>query len=119
MCELGKQDQMLKSSGICHLSNSRTRGVAMRPSMRCSGERSKEINTKIGQRYLTPVALEDPRVGPIIAAAGDVMIGLTPQAWRSVVYLKRADKSSAPHRRNQRAINCQALTAITKSTEPQ
>jgi hypothetical protein len=83
MCELGKQDQMLKSSGICHLSNSRTRGVAMRPSMRCSGERSKEINTKIGQRYLTPVALEDPRVGPVFATVGDVTIGHTPHAWRS------------------------------------
>ena len=47
------------------------------------GERSKEINTKIGQRYLTPVALEDPRVGPVFAAAGDVTIGLTPHAWRS------------------------------------
>ena len=47
------------------------------------GERSKEINTKIGQRYLTQVALEDPRVGPVFAAAGDVTIGLTPHTWRS------------------------------------
>jgi hypothetical protein len=31
MCELGKPDLMLKSSGTCHLSNSRTRGVAPRP----------------------------------------------------------------------------------------
>jgi PPOX class probable F420-dependent enzyme len=47
------------------------------------GERSKEINMTVGQRYLTQAALEDPRVGPVFAAAGDVTIGLTPQAWRS------------------------------------
>lgn len=47
------------------------------------GERSQEINTKIGQRYLTRVALEDPRVGPIFAAAGEVTIGVTPHTWRS------------------------------------
>lgn len=47
------------------------------------GGRSKEINTKIGQRYLTKVALEDPRVGPVFAASGEVTIGLTPHSWRS------------------------------------
>ncbi len=36
------------------------------------GERSKEINMKIGQRYLTKVGLEDPRVGPVFAASGEV-----------------------------------------------
>jgi hypothetical protein len=37
----------------------------------------------MGQRYLTQAALEDPRVGPVFAAAGNVTIDLTPQAWRS------------------------------------
>jgi hypothetical protein len=31
MCELGTQDLMLKSSGTCHLSNSRRRGNAPNP----------------------------------------------------------------------------------------
>ena len=47
------------------------------------GERSKQINAKIGERYLTKVALEDPRVGPVFAAAGEVTISLTPDSWRS------------------------------------
>jgi hypothetical protein len=47
------------------------------------GERSKEINPRLGQRYLTQAALEDPRVGPVFPAAGGVIIGLTPHAWRS------------------------------------
>ncbi len=47
------------------------------------GERSKEINTKIDKRYLTKVALEDPSVGPVIEAAGDVTIRLTPHSWQS------------------------------------
>jgi PPOX class probable F420-dependent enzyme len=47
------------------------------------GERSKEINAKIQQRYLPKAGLEDPRVGPVFAAAGEVTIGLTPHSWRS------------------------------------
>jgi PPOX class probable F420-dependent enzyme len=47
------------------------------------GERSKEINTKIDKRYLTKAALEDPRVGPVMEAAGDVTISLTPHSWQS------------------------------------
>jgi hypothetical protein len=47
------------------------------------GERSKEISAKILQRYLTKAGLEDPRVGPVFAAAGEVTISLTPQSWRS------------------------------------
>jgi PPOX class probable F420-dependent enzyme len=47
------------------------------------GERSKKINTKIEQRYLTKAGLEDPRVGPVFAAWGEVTIGLTPDTWRS------------------------------------
>jgi PPOX class probable F420-dependent enzyme len=47
------------------------------------GERSKEINAKIAQRYLTKAGLEDPRVGPAMAAAGEVTISLMPDSWRS------------------------------------
>jgi PPOX class probable F420-dependent enzyme len=47
------------------------------------GERSKEVNAKINQRYLTKAALEDPRLGPVFAAAGEVTIGLNPDSWRS------------------------------------
>src|SRR5688572_28597570 len=32
------------------------------------GERSKAINANIQQRYLTTAGLEDPRVGPVLAA---------------------------------------------------
>jgi PPOX class probable F420-dependent enzyme len=55
------------------------------------GERSKAINAKIQQRYLTQAGLEDPRVGPVLAAASEVTIGLTPHAWRSFD-LKRFDE---------------------------
>jgi len=47
------------------------------------GEHSKEINTKILRRYLTPAGLEDPGVGAVFAAADDVTIRLTPREWRS------------------------------------
>jgi PPOX class probable F420-dependent enzyme len=47
------------------------------------GERSKAINAKIQQRYLTTAARQDPRVGPVLAAAAEVTIGVTPHAWRS------------------------------------
>ena len=47
------------------------------------GARSKAINTKIQQRYLTKAGREDPRVGPVLAAASEVTIGLTPHVWRS------------------------------------
>ena len=46
------------------------------------GERSKEINARIPQRYLTKAGLEDPRVGPVFAA-GEVTISLRPHSWRS------------------------------------
>ena len=55
------------------------------------GERSKAINAKILQRYLTTAGLEDPRVGPVFAAGSEVTIGLTPQLWRSFD-LKRFDE---------------------------
>lgn len=47
------------------------------------GERSKEINSRIHQRYLTKAGLEDARVGPVFDAAGEVTICLTPRSWRS------------------------------------
>jgi Pyridoxamine 5'-phosphate oxidase len=47
------------------------------------GERSTEINAKILRRYLTPAALEDPRVGAAFAAGGEATILLRPQSWRS------------------------------------
>jgi PPOX class probable F420-dependent enzyme len=47
------------------------------------GEPSKEINSKIRQRYLTTAGLEDRRVDPVFAAADDVTICLTPKSWRS------------------------------------
>jgi PPOX class probable F420-dependent enzyme len=47
------------------------------------GERSKEISSKIHQRYMTKAALEDPTIGPAMAAAGEVTICLTPRTWRS------------------------------------
>ena len=47
------------------------------------GERSRAINARILQRYLTNAGLEEPRVGPVFAAASEVTIGLTPVAWRS------------------------------------
>ena len=47
------------------------------------GERSRAINAKIQRRYLTTAGLEEPRVGPVLAAASEVTIGLTPRVWRS------------------------------------
>ena len=47
------------------------------------GERSQEINAKILKRYVTKAALEDPRVGPVFAAAGEVTISVTPHSWQS------------------------------------
>ncbi|MGQ0604017.1 MAG: pyridoxamine 5'-phosphate oxidase family protein [Anaerolineales bacterium] len=47
------------------------------------GARSKELNAKIQHRYLTQAGRDDPRVGPIFAAASDVTIGLRPHSWRS------------------------------------
>ena len=48
-----------------------------------SGEKSKEINSKILSRYLTQAALDDPRVGPGFAAAGEATICVTPNSWQS------------------------------------
>ncbi len=47
------------------------------------GDQARELNLKIRRRYLTQAGLEDPRVGPVFAAADDVSIELTPTAWRA------------------------------------
>ena len=47
------------------------------------GERTKEISTKIHQRYMTKTALEDPQIGPAMAAAGETAISLKPESWQS------------------------------------
>lgn len=47
------------------------------------GKQSEEVYKKILQRYITRAGLEDPSVGPVFAAAGEVIISLTPHSWRS------------------------------------
>jgi PPOX class probable F420-dependent enzyme len=48
-----------------------------------AGEESREINARIGRRYLTDEAIETPNVGSVFAAAVDVTICLTPTTWRA------------------------------------
>lgn len=47
------------------------------------GERAGEIYSKILDRYVTKAGLEDPMVGPVFTAAGEVIVALTPHSWRS------------------------------------
>ncbi len=47
------------------------------------GARARELNDAILRRYLTPAAIEDPRIGPVFAAVDDVTIELTPTAWQA------------------------------------
>jgi PPOX class probable F420-dependent enzyme len=47
------------------------------------GDESRRVNSEILERYLTPEALRDPRVGPAFAATDDVTICITPEKWRS------------------------------------
>jgi nitroimidazol reductase NimA-like FMN-containing flavoprotein (pyridoxamine 5'-phosphate oxidase superfamily) len=46
-----------------------------------TGDRSREFNQLIHQRYMSPAAIADPRVGPRLAALDDVTIKLTPASW--------------------------------------
>ena len=46
-------------------------------------DESRQINLEIHKRYLTPEALQDPRIGPTFAAADDVTISIAPVKWRS------------------------------------
>ena len=45
--------------------------------------RSGEINSKILKRYVTQAGLEDPVLGPVFLAAGNVTIRLKPDSWKS------------------------------------
>jgi PPOX class probable F420-dependent enzyme len=47
------------------------------------GEESRKLVRAIQERYLTPEALADPRIGPGFAAADDVTLGIKPVKWRS------------------------------------
>jgi nitroimidazol reductase NimA-like FMN-containing flavoprotein (pyridoxamine 5'-phosphate oxidase superfamily) len=43
-----------------------------------TGDASRKQNSKIHEKYLSPAALADPKVGPIFAAWDDVTIQITP-----------------------------------------
>lgn len=47
------------------------------------GEPSRAINAAILERYLTPEALRDPKVGPVFAAGDDVTLCIRPAGWRA------------------------------------
>ena len=47
------------------------------------GDESRRINAAIHERYLTPEAFADPRVGPAFAAVDDVTLCIRPGKWRS------------------------------------
>lgn len=49
-----------------------------------TGESSHKYNAEIHQKYLSPAALADPKVGPVFAAWDDIAVRLTPAtviAW--------------------------------------
>lgn len=48
-----------------------------------SGEKSQDINLKVVKRYITETGLEDPVVGPVFSAAGEVTVSLKPDSWQS------------------------------------
>ena len=47
------------------------------------GEQSQKINHSIVERYLTPEAIADPRIGPAFAAVDDCTLRIHPTTWRS------------------------------------
>ena len=47
------------------------------------GADAQAINARIRQRYLTADAIGDARIEPVLAAADDVTLRLTPARWRS------------------------------------
>lgn len=47
------------------------------------GDESRTINAAILERYLTPEALQDARVGPVFAAGDDITLCIRPVTWRS------------------------------------
>ena len=50
---------------------------------RLNGEEARSVYVRIRQRYLTPQAIGDARIEPVLSAAEDVSIRLTPTCWRS------------------------------------
>ena len=53
------------------------------PASMLRGEESRKINAAIVERYLTPEAIADPRIGPAFAAVDDVTLRIRPTKWRS------------------------------------
>ena len=47
------------------------------------GDDSRRIVAAIHERYLTPAALKDPKIGPIFAGGDDVTLCIRPANWRS------------------------------------
>jgi general stress protein 26 len=45
-----------------------------------NGDASKRMNAKIYDKYLSPAAIADPKVGPVFAAWDDVTIEITPSS---------------------------------------
>src|SRR5262245_45654094 len=45
------------------------------------GDRSRALNARILERYLTSDGNNDPRVGPVFAAIDDITIEITPGPW--------------------------------------
>lgn len=46
-----------------------------------SGDESRQINSRLHSRYLSPAALADPKVGPVLACFDDVTLRLIPDSW--------------------------------------
>jgi nitroimidazol reductase NimA-like FMN-containing flavoprotein (pyridoxamine 5'-phosphate oxidase superfamily) len=46
-----------------------------------AGERSREINRRIHDRYMSAAAIADPNIGPVFASFDDVTIEITPVSW--------------------------------------
>jgi hypothetical protein len=53
------------------------------PAELLKGEASKEINSRILRRYLTKEAIENPKIGPLLAIVDDATIRVKPERWRS------------------------------------
>ena len=64
------------------LSGCNGRDIAQFTAEIVGGEESKQLNAKILPRYLTKAALEDPSIGPVMAAGDDITIVITPTTWR-------------------------------------
>ena len=47
------------------------------------GDDARRASALILERYLTTEALHDPKVGPVFAAADDVVLSIRPEKWRA------------------------------------